>query len=324
VSSSRRRFLRLVATGAAAAAVAPVGAVARAAEPPAKSRPKTPPGPAKPGAAFLKRSMVRANGVDLFVRDTASDLPAMLCLHGMEGRGETFTGLIARYRERYRIIAPDQRGHGLSGRPVARYASEDMAEDAHQLLLRLRATPAIVVAHSLSGRIAPVLAARHPEAVKGLVLLDPAPGDGPERPADTAPEKIPDQDPMTTDWPLPYASREEALRDLGQRFPGPVYPGFFAESLAETVAGYDFMWSGRAMAAIHEYRQDTDRMLPEIRCPVLLVRATQTQVCTPERAGKIRSLVRNCAYVEIAGGHMIYLEEPGETFKALDEWLART
>jgi pimeloyl-ACP methyl ester carboxylesterase len=319
VRQPRREFLRLVAGGAAAAAAAPLAAMAQTSTPAAKE----PPAPALAGAASLKRSMVRANGVDLFVRDTGAGLPPLLCLHGMQGRGETFTGLIARYRDRYRVIAPDQRGHGMSGRPAARYAAEDFAEDAHQLLLQLRSTPAVVIAHSLSGRVAPVLAARHPESVKGVVLLDPAPGDGPERPADTAPDKIPDQDPMTADWPLPYPSREEAMRDLGQRFPGPAYPLFFAESLVESVAGYDFMWSGRAMAAIHEYRQDTDRFLPEIRCPVLLVRATQTRVCTPEHAAKIRSLVKECAFVEIEGGHMAYLEKPEETFKALDDWLKR-
>jgi len=323
VRQPRRRFLKWVAAGAAATAAAPLAAMTRHAGAAARDTARAPHVARRGRAASLTRSMVRVNGMDLFVRDTATGLPPMLCLHGMEGRGETFTGLIARYRDRYRIVAPDQRGHGLSGRPVARYAAEDFAEDAYRLLRRLRATPAIVIAHSLSGRFAPVLAARHPEAVRGVVLLDPAPGDGPERPASTAPGRIPDQDPMTADWPLPYASREEALRDLGERFPGPAYPGFFAESLVETVAGYDFMWSGRAMAAIHEYRQDTDRFLPEIRCPVLLVRATQTRVCTPERAAKVRTLVRDCAFAEIAGGHMIYLENPAATYQVLDDWLAK-
>jgi 2-succinyl-6-hydroxy-2,4-cyclohexadiene-1-carboxylate synthase len=261
--------------------------------------------------------------VDLFVRDTGGRLPAMLCLHGMEGRGENFGGLIARYRDRFRVIAPDQRGHGLSGRPVARYAAEDFAEDAHRLLRRLRATPAIVVAHSLSGRFAPVLAARYPDAVRGVVLLDPAPGDGPERPAAVSPAGIPDQDPMTKDWPLPFPSRDEALRFLGERFPGPAYPGFFAESLVETVAGYDFLWSGRAMAAIHAYQQDTNRFLPQVRCPVLLVRATRTRVCTPERAAQVRERLRDCTFVEVEGGHIIHQENAEATFRALDDWLAR-
>jgi len=319
MSTSRRGFLKMMAAGTAAAAVAPMATLA-------ESRTPTASGAGAPrvnGPAWSPRSLERVNGVDLFVRDTGPGMPSLLCLHGMQGRGETFDELIRRYRDRYRVIAPDQRGHGFSGRPVARYAAEDFAEDAYQLLLRRHAAPAVVVAHSLSGRFAPVLAARHPEVVRGVVLLDPAPGDGPPRPADTPPASIPDRDPMLEDWPLPYPSRAEALRDLGERFPGPVYPGFFAESLVETVAGYHFMWSGRAMAAIHAYGQDTDRFLPEIRCPVLLVRATQSRVCTPEQAGRVRELVRDCGFVEIEGGHMVYLENPDATFRALDDWLAK-
>lgn len=319
----RRDFLRLFAGGAAAAAAAPLAAMAGTPAPEAKSPPAAPVA-APAGPAALRRSVVRANGVDLFVRDTATTLPPMLCLHGMEGRGETFTGLIARYRDRYRVIAPDQRGHGLSGRPIARYAAEDFADDAHQLLLRLRATPAVVIAHSVSGGFAPFLAARHPEAVKALVLLDPATPQGPEQPAGAAPDQIPDQDPMTVDWPLPYPSREDALLDLGRRFPGAAYPGFFAESLAETVAGYEFMWSGRAMAAIGEHWQGAVHVLPRIRCPVLLVRASKSDTCTPGNAEQFRSLVKNYTCVELADvGHMLYLEKPDETFKAIDDWLKR-
>ncbi len=318
MSTSRRDFLKLVAAGTAAAAVNPVKTLAAPASAPAPAA--TPPAT---GVAPLRRAMVRVNDVDLLVRDTGPGKPALLCLHGMQGRGETFDELTRRYRDRYRVIAPDQRGHGLSGRPIARYAAEDFAEDAWQLLRQLDAVPAVVIAHSISGLFAPVLAARHPEAVRGVVLLEPAPGDGPERPADTPPQNIPDRDPMLEGWPLPYPSRAEALRHLGGLFPGPAYPGFFADSLVETPAGYDFMWSGRAMAAIGEYQQDTNRFLAEIRCPVLLVRATRTRVCTPERAAKIRSLVRDCAFVELKGGHMIYLENAAGTFRALDDWLAK-
>jgi pimeloyl-ACP methyl ester carboxylesterase len=103
----------------------------------------------------LQRSMVQVNGVDFLVRDTATTLPPMLCLHGRWGSGETWSDLIARYRDRYRIIAPDQRGHGLSGKPRARYAPEDMAEDALRDLRQRfpRATNVRYFQESLTGRV---------------------------------------------------------------------------------------------------------------------------------------------------------------------------
>jgi 2-succinyl-6-hydroxy-2,4-cyclohexadiene-1-carboxylate synthase len=317
MSSSRRTFLKLMATGAAAGTLAPVtmGLEATESAKAVAARPRVEP---------LKRSIVRANGVDLFVRDTASDRPAMLCLHGMEGRGETFTGLIAHYRDRYRVIAPDMRGHGYSGRPIARYAFEDLAEDMHELLRQLGATPAVVLAHSMGANVACFLAARQPEAVKALLLLDPPSGEGPERPADIPPESIPDKDPLLEGWPLPYPSREEALRDVAARLPYPEYQRFFGDSLVESVAGYEFMFSGRAMAALSAYWQGTLHLLPQIRCPSLFLRATETHLLSREQAQAMASLIPNCTYVEIEdAGHMVHLQKPEEFYAAFDAWLAR-
>ena len=327
---TRRTFLKLAAGAAAAAAVTRTASAAPPARSaggpgPSGSREPEPHSRAAPQGTppALTRSMVRANGVDLFVRDTGGNLPALLLLHGMQGRGETFTDLIARHRDRYRVIAPDMRGHGLSGRPVARYATEDLAADAQALLRTLGVSPAIVAGHSFGGLVAAFVAALYPQDVRALALLDP-PFDGPERPSDRAPDTIPDQDPMIADWPLPYPSRADAIRDLAARFPGPAYPGFFADSLVESVAGYTFMWSGRGMAAIYEYRQGSMHLLPRIACPVLLLKAQTTRVLSAERAAQVRGILRNCTYAEIPScGHMLYLENPDGFNREFDAWLGR-
>jgi 2-succinyl-6-hydroxy-2,4-cyclohexadiene-1-carboxylate synthase len=116
--------------------------------------------------------MAKVNGINLFYRDTLSGDQTILCLHGRWGRGETWTDLIARYRDRYRIIAPDQRGHGLSDKPIARYAGEDMAADAYELIRYLGCAPVIVVGHSMGARIGAYLAALYPQVVKAFALLD--------------------------------------------------------------------------------------------------------------------------------------------------------
>ena len=327
---TRRKFLKLAAGAAAAAAVTRTASAAPPATSaggpgPSGSREPEPHSRAAPQGTppALTRSMVRANGVDLFVRDTGGNLPALLLLHGMQGRGETFTDLVARYRDRFRVIAPDQRGHGLSGRPVARYATEDLAADARALLRELGAAPAIVVGHSMGGLIAAFTAALFPADVRALALLDP-PLEGPERPSGRAPETLPDQDGMIADWPLPYPSRADALRDLATRFPGPAYPGFFADSLVETVQGYSFMWSGRGMAAMYEYRQGAMHLLPRIACPTLLLRAETTRVLSAETAARARGLIRNCTFAQMRDcGHMLYLENPDGFYAEFDAWLAR-
>lgn len=269
------------------------------------------------------RSLARVNGLDLFVRDTATAYPPILCLHGRWGRGETWTELIARYHDRYRIIAPDLRGHGLSGRPVARYAAEDFAEDAHLLLRSLGCGAAIVIGHSMGGRIAAHLAAAYPENVRALALLDCS-AEGKEKRSNLSPEEIRPVDRLTSTWPLPYSTYEDALRDLEGRYPRKTNVRYFLESLIETTEGYDYMFSRYAMAAITEYARRWYDVLPRIECPVWFVRAVDSWDLSAEVAARMRAGIRDCVYTEISDSdHMVYADNPGEFYPQLDRFLAR-
>ena len=72
--------------------------------------------------------------------------------------------------ERYRVIAPDMRGHGRGIRSRRRFRLADCADDMAALLEHLDAGPAIVVGYSMGGPIAQLLWRRHQDAVAGLVL----------------------------------------------------------------------------------------------------------------------------------------------------------
>jgi 2-succinyl-6-hydroxy-2,4-cyclohexadiene-1-carboxylate synthase len=265
--------------------------------------------------------MIDVNGVNLFYRDTGSDNPPMLCLHGRWGRGETWTDLMLRYRDRYRIIAPDQRGHGLSDKPVARYASQDLAGDAFGLMQRLGLGPTIVVGHSMGGRIAAHVAATYPQAVRALALLDEG-ADGPAELSALPPHDVPAVDPLTSKWPAPYASYEEALSDLSGRFTA-TGVRYFLESLVENVEGYGFLFSPYAIAAIAEYHQQWFDILPRIQCPVLLVRASESWCLSREVADRMRTLIQDCTYFEVSNSdHMVYVDNPDEFYPPFEHWLA--
>jgi pimeloyl-ACP methyl ester carboxylesterase len=271
----------------------------------------------------MKRAVTRVNNLDVFYRDTLVGDETIFCLHGKWGRGETWADFIRRYRDRYRIVAPDQRGHGLSGKPIARYASQDLAADAHALIEELGCGPAIVVGHSMGGRVGASLAAMYPEAVKALAILDCGP-EGPETISDLPPEQVSPIDELTADWPTPYASLEDALDHLSSRFPMPSNVRYFQESLVETVDGFDFMFSRFAMAALKEYMYEWYRILPDIVCPVLLVRAEESWDLSKEAAEKMRGLIRDCTYFEVSrSDHMVYTDNPDEFYEGFDLFLGK-
>ncbi|ADV66867.1 alpha/beta fold hydrolase [Deinococcus maricopensis] len=71
----------------------------------------------------------------------------------------------------YRALALDHRDVGHSDPYTADYAITDLADDAADALRALNAAPAFVVGISMGGAVAQHLALRHPDLVRGLVLL---------------------------------------------------------------------------------------------------------------------------------------------------------
>lgn len=121
---------------------------------------------------------------DLVVhRDGEPQGPPLLLLHGLTDSGQGWRDAIGRWRDRFAVVAPDQRGHGesprFSGEQRAAHPGDVMVEDAARLLEQLDG--AVVVGHSLGGAVALAAAVRRPDLVRALVLEDPAPL-GPEEP----------------------------------------------------------------------------------------------------------------------------------------------
>ena len=74
----------------------------------------------------------------------------------------------------YHAIAPDLRGYNLSDRPlgVRNYRTHDLVADVAALIRKLPSGKAHVVGHDWGGVLAWRLAAKHPELVKKLVVLN--------------------------------------------------------------------------------------------------------------------------------------------------------
>jgi 2-succinyl-6-hydroxy-2,4-cyclohexadiene-1-carboxylate synthase len=272
--------------------------------------------------AAVRRELVRLNGMDLLCLVAGEGPETMLCLHGMYGRAEDWVDLMARHAGRFRVIAFDQRGHGLSSRPLARYGGEEMADDAVAVLEHYGAGPALVVGHSMGGRNAFFLAARRPDLVRALAILDIGAGGSPQ-PSDCPPDAVPECDGLTADWPLPFPSRQHAIAFLEKKMATQVAVDYFAASLFETAAGWDFRFSRRAMAALGVYWRNWEDIPPRVACPILFLRAAESWCLTPEGATTMRRLAPHAEYVEIPGSdHNLHHDNQAAFNEAFDRFLA--
>ena len=82
-----------------------------------------------------------------------------------------FAAQVAEFSKQYRVIAYDHRGQGSSevGGP---YDMDTVAADAAELIRTLVGGPVHFIGLSMGGFVGMRLAARHPELVKSLVLLE--------------------------------------------------------------------------------------------------------------------------------------------------------
>ena len=74
------------------------------------------------------------------------------------------------------VVTFDYRGMGQSSKPSTNYTMEMFADDAAAILDHLKLDEAVVCGHSMGGRVAQVLALKHPSKVKKLILASSGAG----------------------------------------------------------------------------------------------------------------------------------------------------
>jgi pimeloyl-ACP methyl ester carboxylesterase len=96
---------------------------------------------------------------------------ALLLIHGMAGSSATWREIIPQLSKKYRIIAPDLLGHGMSAKPRGDYSLGAFAVFLRDLLDELGVTRATVIGQSLGGGIAMQFVHQHRDYCERLALI---------------------------------------------------------------------------------------------------------------------------------------------------------
>ena len=111
---------------------------------------------------------------DLKVRylDWGGDGPPVLALHGLASSAHWYDIVAPMLRDRYRLVAPDQRGHGQTTNAPAGYDWKTLSDDLAGLLDHVGLEEVAVMGHSWGGNVAINFAANFPVRVKRLIMID--------------------------------------------------------------------------------------------------------------------------------------------------------
>ena len=155
-------------------------------------------------------------GIRINYHDTGAG-EAVVLVHGFASTAEHNwggTGWIAALSKKYRVLAPDVRGHGLSDKPHApeAYGYASMGADVTRLMDHLGLQRALLIGYSMGASIAMELMLARPERFRAIVLGGIAYDDGLEDKADrdAISEAYRADDPATIKSPVAKAYRRFA------------------------------------------------------------------------------------------------------------------
>lgn len=122
----------------------------------------------------MDRQLVEINGIQMYV-ETHGDGEPLLFLHGGLGSGDNWRYIFTEPPAGYRLIAPDQRGHGASTNPSRVLTFRQIAADVLALLDHLQVDRVKAIGVSGGGLALLHMAVRQPSRVESMVVVSAPP-----------------------------------------------------------------------------------------------------------------------------------------------------
>jgi pimeloyl-ACP methyl ester carboxylesterase len=223
--------------------------------------------------------MLRAPGAGLGIQlhSWPGPEPPVVAVHGLTANGRCWETIARELAGGRRLVALDLRGRGGSDKPEHGYDLEHHCADLDGVLDDLGQPRAVLMGHSLGAYISLAYAATRPQRVERLILVDGGAVLNPEQWGKVAQGIGPSLERLAQ----VYASAEEMLAQVRQApFLQPwnqATEDYYRYDCIKVPGGVK---SGTSSATVAEERAnlnkvDFSRFYPQVRCPVLVLRAGQ-------------------------------------------------
>jgi pimeloyl-ACP methyl ester carboxylesterase len=254
---------------------------------------------------------ITVNGLRIHYLDWGSpDKPPLILLHGIARVAHTFDHLAPHFRDKYRVIAVDMRGHGDSAwDPQASYVVEDYVKDIEGLIAQLKLRNIVLWGNSTGGRVAQMIAGLHPDLVTAVIVEDV----GPERPREVSNRRADRMAKEADGWATVNDLYGQAQRE------NPRTP--------EAVLRADgrIVWK-RDPAILNGFvPTELWATVKKIRAPIIYILGGVSTIVPAETQGEIKAALPQAQIVTMPGlGHYPSDEKPAEYLAIVDRFLAET
>jgi len=247
-------------------------------------------------------------------------LPPLVCLHGITQTAHSWDEVAPALARTHHVRALDQRGHGDSTwAPDGDYRLATQNHDVEDFLHTIVAAPAVLVALSMGGLVAMTLAARAPDLVRALVIVDIAP-EVQRRGVDNIRNFVAATDEL--DHFEDFVTRAHAfnprrtLDNIRERL---------HHNLQQLPSGrwtWKYDPALRNPTRVGEGMGDLWQQVGAIRCPVLIVRGGESDILTPEVAARFGGIVGAEVRTVPGAGHSVMGDNPAGFLAAVEPFLA--
>ena len=268
------------------------------------------------------RRLPGSDGLSLHVLEWSDAGTPLVLVHGFGNEAHIWDDFAPVVAPHYRTVAVDLRGHGDSDHDAERrYDYEHHVADLEAVTAALGLDRLVLVGHSFGGRTSTLFAAKHPERMAGLVIVDIGPEHDPRGTTRIRMEVMQRGDGSFAD-PAEYeralahnfpAGSPDALRRMARhelrrredgRFVRKADPAFMAGRPGQ----------GEAEDEAHE-RDTAKRLwdaLARIPCPTLVVRGAASDILSPEIADRMVDdvLVKGRLAIVPRAAHSVMTDNP--------------
>lgn len=249
----------------------------------------------------------------LYYRQRGQGTPIVI-LHGLFGCSDNWFTIARKLEEEYRVILPDLRNHGQSPHSEE-WDYTAMSDDLYDLFNELQLDSANLMGHSMGGKVAIEFAARYPEKINKIVVVDIAPKYYPVHHMEIL-NGLRSIDLNT------LQSRNEADKKLAETIQEPGIRQFLLKNLARN--DDKFYWKINLDVIekkIENVGEGMDDAI-EIDLPALFIRGEKSDYILNEDYDLIRDIFPKAKIATIKNsGHWVHAEKPAELLDMLTYFL---